>query len=377
MLRGEDLPEGGKRRLFQSLWWGGHCTGRNVCQEWSDGLWLLEKSHEWAPCGWGCSGIARAVSTQELWQDSTPHTYICISVCVYVFYRCPERGSPWPTRGTYTSQSLPRPSRACARGPRGGGGSLFLERESGRGRTTSPSGPRAHPAPAQAEPARPHSAVVAVGGWVGEGSEREEEGGGGELRVHPPPSLPGRTHDSHMPGSFVHLWWVAVLGVSVLRERAAGGGRSWGAESDPALSLSLVPPWVPFFPHRLFSLGLLSWPRPPPPLGRRRSAQPAGGRCQNGHRQLLWIHPQRGCCPVQVGTAATPRDPPWAPLPGQDPGQLPPLAPCCGLCPDPPAGPAGVCSYLPVCLGWEVGLGIAENEEDDDQQQHRVPRPLD
>lgn len=39
---------------------------------------------------------------------------------------------------------------------------------------------------------------------------------------------------------------------------------------------------------------------PPAMARRRRSAQPAGGRCQNGHRQLLWVHPQRGCCPVQV-----------------------------------------------------------------------------
>lgn len=81
-------------------------------------------------------------------------------------------------------------------------------------RTTAPSGP-SHISRVRTAPARPHSAVVAVGGWEeGEGSERggeEEEvavgGGGRELRVQTPPSLPpARTHDSHMPGCFFHLW---------------------------------------------------------------------------------------------------------------------------------------------------------------------------
>lgn len=63
-----------------------------------------------------------------------------------------------------------------------------------------------------------------------------------------------------------------------------------------ALSLS---PALPRRPDP-FTAALPPWD---PTLRARRSAQPAGGRCQNGDRQLLWIHPQRGgggggCGPV-------------------------------------------------------------------------------
>lgn len=201
----------GERTLFRCLWSGGHCTGHHVLprafQEWSHGRLASGKVTRMGPAWVRLSQRCTCSKHKGATAGSAHRIHIFISVRECALW-APRARLPMAGQRDYSSQRLLRTSRACARGPRGAGGSLFLEREPGCDRTTSPNGPRAHPAPAQPEPARPHSAVVAVGGWVGEGSEREEEaGGGGELRVHPPPSsLPGRTHDSHMPGSFVHLW---------------------------------------------------------------------------------------------------------------------------------------------------------------------------
>lgn len=91
-------------------------------------------------------------------------------------------------------------------------------------------------------------------------------------------------------------------GVRVSERVRGGRGRLRGRGPGPARAASHRASLSLYFPRCLCpSAPLLSpWD---PTLRARRSAQPAGGRCQNGDRQLLWIHPQRGgggggCGPV-------------------------------------------------------------------------------